>query len=226
MFFGAPDRDSRIAPRASHTAPASLISELIPAAGLTAFYPSRDYYRTHRTASSIDAYVATARKTVIMVSINLMTGVPFDGLCDVLRRKLEAAQDFSAVISLLDPLNEHLMEALAPVLDMDSRELSDSIRASLGKLLRLKASLSQAAQQRLVVRVHRAIPLGSAILLDHDEPFGRIQIESKVYKAHVRNSFAFEIVPTTDDGFYHTLKKGYEALLNDGEEITTAFLVG
>jgi len=139
--------------RPKHRASRALVNDLIPAAGLSAFYPSREYYRSHRAASTIDRYVATANKSIIMVSINLMTGVPFEGLCEALRRKIEAATgDFTVVISLLDPFQEHLMLSLAPVLDETPRRLSESIRVSLKKLLDLKASLPASGQERLEIR--------------------------------------------------------------------------
>jgi hypothetical protein len=100
-----------------HRTPPWLVSDLIPAAGLTAFYPSRDYYASHRRdASSIDRYVATAQKSLVMVSINLSTGVTMDGVLDVLRQKLEGdGSTFTVSISLLNPFAKHLMQSLAPI---------------------------------------------------------------------------------------------------------------
>ncbi len=74
-------------------------------AGLTAFYPSRDYYpRFRQQAATIDRYVSTAQSTAVLVSINLMTGIPFHDLCQALERKLTASGSaFGVVISLLDP---------------------------------------------------------------------------------------------------------------------------
>jgi predicted acylesterase/phospholipase RssA len=201
------------------TPPNALITQQIPAAGLTAFYPSRDYYRVFRSASTVDAYVASALKSVVMVSINLMTGIPFHGLCESLKKKLDSDSVFSAVISLIDPAQEHLMSALAPALNMTAAALSSSIEDTLNRLGGLKTALSDDGKKRFSVRVHRAIPLGSAIMLDHNESYGRIQIETKIYKAPFQKSFAFEVAPTDDEGFYATLKKGYEDLLNDGAEV-------
>ena len=202
-----------------HIPPASLIAHQIPAAGLTAFYPTRQYYRLFRVAATVDAYVGTAQKSVVMISINLMTGVPFNGLCDMLTKKLESTDGFSAVISLIDPEEEYLMSALAPVLSMTASNLRNSIQGTLERLRNLKQELVRSARERFVVRAHKSIPLGSAILLDHKESYGRIQIETKIYKAPFEKSFAFEVVPTEADGFYATLAKGYEDLLNDGRII-------
>jgi hypothetical protein len=209
-----------------HRTPPWLVTDLIPAAGLTAFYPSRDYYATHRReASSIDRYVATAQKSMIMVSINLTTGVTMDGVLETLRQKLEIpGSDFTVGISLLNPFKKHLMQSLAPTLSLDPHELAKSIKEALERLVKLKASLPEHARPRLSIRAHNTIPLGSAILIDHREPMGRIQIESKVYKAPFRQSFAFEVAPTGSSGFYGVLAKGYEDLTADGIEVTAALL--
>lgn len=211
---------------ARHVTPPPLIAEMIPAAGLNAFYPSRDYYASLRPdAGSIDRYVASANKTVVMVSINLQTGVPFDGLCDVLRKKLAPFEsEFSVTISLLDPFNEHLMCSLAPALDKEAAGLSLSIQETFQRLLDLKKSLERRAQDRLLIRAHSAIPFGSAILLDHKDTAGKIQIETKVYKAPFSKSFAFEVVPTSSSGFYAVLARGYETLIDDGFEMTMEYL--
>lgn len=101
----------------------TLISEeLIKEAGLTAFYPSRRFYAYRKGASSIDTYVNTAKNSIVMVSINLMTGLPFDGLCSVLQGKLESETDsFSATISLLNPFKAELIFAISPVLNRTRR---------------------------------------------------------------------------------------------------------
>jgi hypothetical protein len=209
-----------------HQTPPSLVNDLIPAAGLTAFYPSRDYYSIHRkAASSIDRYVSTAQKSLMMVSISLTTGVTMDGVLETFRQKLEGEQsEFTIIVSLLNPFKQHLMRALAPTLSLEPHELAKSIKEALRRLVKLKASIPDHAQRRFSIRVHDTIPLGSAILIDHHELTGRIQIETKVYRAPFRQSFAFEVAPTGSSGFYSVLAKGYEDLAADGHEVTAAFL--
>ena len=85
--------------------------------------------------------------------------------------------------------------------------------------------LSSDAQKRLDIRVHRAIPFGSAIMIDHHESIGRIQIETKPYKAPLRKSFAFEIAPTGPDDLYHALVRGFEDLLRDGEAVSPTNII-
>jgi pyrimidine deaminase RibD-like protein len=189
-------------------------------AGMTAFYPSRDYYsRFRHGVGNIDQYVATAQHTAILISINLMTGIPFNDLCGCLQSKLtKRGSKFSVVISLLDPRCKEVMMTIAPVLKMQPGDLAGSIHRSLKELLEFKARLPEPARRRFKVQIHTVLPFGSAIMLDHQSPSGRIQIESKPYKAALQQSFAFEIKPGGKSGFYEVIAKAYEDILRDGED--------
>jgi pyrimidine deaminase RibD-like protein len=191
-------------------------------AGITTFYPSRDFYGLLRKdAATIDRYVSTAEHTVLMVSINLMTGLPFHDLCECLKKKLGGVDSaFTATISLLDPRRPELMAAMAPVLNREPTELAESIRGSLKNLVEFKRALPEKVQSRLDVRVHPALPFGSAILLDHAHPNGRIQIETKPYKVGLQRSFAFEVARRSGSGvFFDVLVTAYEALVADGQSV-------
>jgi len=200
------------------------VQEMVTTAGLTGFYPSRDYYGIYRIERGIDQYISTAQKSIVMVSVNLVTGFQYDGIADVLQQKLETISDFSVLISLLDPSKKHLMQTMAPALDKTPEALESSIRESLERLGKLRSGLSAPAQSRFAIRVHQSIPFGSAILLDHKEVDGRIQIETKVYKVPMRKSFAFEVRPSGGSGFYKTLISGYLNLIEDGEETSQEVL--
>lgn len=194
-------------------------NKLMEASGLTAFYPSRKYYQLRDNAGSIDGYISKATKSVAMVSINLMTGMDFTNMCQVLKNKLEDNNAFTATISLLNPDKADLIFAISPVfLNRSKEKLCDSIKDTLTQLLIFKSTLSLEAQKRFEIRVHNTIPFGSAIILDHAEITGRIQIETKPYKAVLNDSFAFEVAPFGTDGFYDRLLKGYEELMKDGHE--------
>lgn len=191
-------------------------------AGITAFYPSRDYYAIfRRDALTIDRYISTAEHTLVMVSINLMTGLPFNDLCACLQRKLHRpTEKFSATLSLLDPGRRDLMSVTAPILNKDAHELADSIRRSLRDLLHFKQTLDGEARSRLDIRVHPALPFGSAILLDHAHPNGRIQIETKPYKVGVQRSIAFEVARRSDSNIlFDVLSTAYGMLLDDGHSV-------
>jgi hypothetical protein len=192
--------------------------ELVAQAGLTGFYPERHYYHLRPGHGNIDTYIARATKNVTMVSVNLMTGLAFDGLSHVLEQKLENRQTtFQATISLLDPQQPHLLEAMAPVLDTTAAALKSRIEEALKTLVQFRSTLSAGAKERLELRVHKAIPFGSAIIIDHEEPYGRVQIETKPYKAPHNKSFAFELAPAGETSLYLAIVAGYLALLRDGE---------
>jgi pyrimidine deaminase RibD-like protein len=199
----------------------SAVRDMLTAAGISAFFPSRDHYREFRAqSSSITSYVNSAEASVVMVSVNLMTGMPFDGLCEILKQKLEArGSKFSATISLLNPRRKDLMSAMAPVLDSTASKLARAIEDSLERLTAFRRSLHPRTRQRVGLFTHNSIPFGSAILLDHRTPSGRIQIETKPYRAPIRESFAFEVVPSKRGRLYEVLAKGYHALLRDGQPV-------
>lgn len=199
------------------------VLQQISAAGLTALYQSRDDYgKYRRDASSIDRYVSTAEESIHMVSINLMTGLPFHGLCSALKAKLNNKNNsFSVVISLLNPWNMNLMKALSPVLDIKPNKLSESILDTLKELSTLRGELSSEARGRFTILVHNAIPFGSAIMLDVFSGKGRIQIETKPYKAPLRKSIAFEVTDTGSSEIFSNLKDGYCKLLDDAQDYDT-----
>jgi pyrimidine deaminase RibD-like protein len=189
-------------------------------AGLTAFYPSRDYYsRFRQDGETIDRYVNSAKASAVLVSINLMTGVPFHDLCVVLDRRLRGKKRFSATISLLDPRRSELMAAISPVLSLSSRELSGMIRRSFRELLKLRNKLPKDKQSRFRLFAHGAVPFGSAIMLDHSGPGGRIQIETKPYQAGLQRSFGFEVMAGRQSGLYEVLMTSYEKLIAEGRSI-------
>jgi pyrimidine deaminase RibD-like protein len=208
-------------PISCETSEAEYVSqELIEAAGLTGFYPSRRFYVFRRDGSSIDSYVSRAKKSIVMVSINLLTGLSFDNLCSMLENKLSnSGKNLSVVISLLNPSKAELISSISPVLNRTKDQLYTSIKDTIDELAKFRSSLSSGAQSRFDIRVHNAIPFGSAIMIDHREKYGRIQIETKPYKAVLNDAFAFEIAPHGKSNFYQTLVRGYEALLGDGNSI-------
>ena len=196
-------------------------SELVEAAGLSAFYPSREYYRQRDGAESIDRYIQQAEKSLVIVSINLMTGIPFNSMMEAIRQKLEG-NDYCASVSLLDPDCDYAMRAISPALNMTPEQLSDSIKRSTDALLKFRRTLSMPAALNLRLRLHDVVPFGSAILLDHKAPYGRIQVEMKAYMAPISKSFAFEVrrpyVPN-DGALYDTLATAFELLTLNGRDM-------
>lgn len=205
----------------SYVKRASLVPEkLILEAGISAFYPSRDYYAKFRKdCSTIDKYINTATTSIIMISINLMTGIAFTDICNVIKKKL-SIPNFQVTISLLNPSCDYLMRSVASVLSKTEKELSKEIYSTLTNLFRFKNSLQNSSlKKRFILKVHNSLPFGSAIMIDTDSS-GKIQIETKPYKSILNKSFGFEAIDTGANSVYHSLLEGYTSLLKDGTIIT------
>lgn len=110
------------------------------------------------------------------------------------------------------------MAVMGGVLNLEAADLARSIRKSLSDLSAFRNSLPETVRHRLRIRVHQTLPSSSAILLDHHEPAGRIQLETKPYKAGLQKSFAFEVGRVQEGGLYDVLARAYDALVADGEE--------
>lgn len=199
----------------------NLISDyLVNETGLTAFFPTREHYNVRINTNSIHTYIETAKNSLIMVSISLVKGFNFDDLRTTLERKLENKSiKFEATISFLNPEKTFLMESLSLVFEKNKEDLVKDINDGIKLLKEFREKLSKSAQLKLKIRVHNSIPFGSAIIIDHDKPYGKIQIETKAYKLPMGKSFAFEVVPMKSDGFFYNLLEGYQNLLLDGKDI-------
>lgn len=211
--------------RGSSAAPYLVSRDLVRLAGLTGFYPSRKYYGSHRRdAETISTYIATATVSIEMVSVNLMTGLPYEDLVRVFRAKLLGPQQgtFKILVSLLDPRERHLMESFAPIFGITAAQLSGMIQQSLQRLEAFSQGLPEPHRAAFTIRVHRSIPFGSAIMLDRSISNGRIQIETKPYKVGTQRSFGFEVMRTEEDGLFEALAEGYDNLLQDGSAWSAA----
>ena len=193
----------------------------IKEAGITAFYPSRDYYNLLRKdAATIDRYISTAEHTLVMVSINLMTGIPFNDLCSCLKMKIEKDDSFMTTISFLDPRRSELISTVAPILNVEPSALEATIHQGIESLFKFKQKLPEKMRNRFDIRVHSVMPFGSAILLDHGHSTGRIQIETKPYKVGLQKSIAFEVAKNAGSSdLFNTLAVSYETLVADGQSI-------
>lgn len=133
------------------------------------------------------------------------------------QRKLEDdSKRFRVTVSLLNPQMECLMQAMAASFGKTEDSMRNEVIDGLEKLLKLRSELSRSAAERFSIRVHNAIPFGSAIILDA-ETNGRIQIETKPYKAVYEASLGFEAIPSLKHGMYDNLVEGYKALVDDGD---------
>jgi hypothetical protein len=125
--------------------------------------------------------------------------------------------NFDITVSLINPYDEHLMHSLSRIFEISPTELETNILSSLNDLLVFSESLYNNFQKNLKIRTHNIIPFGSAIIVDHLTNNGRIQIETKPYKASREKSFGFELIPTSENGLYHTILDGYLEIINNGQ---------
>ena len=186
---------------------------------MVAFNRSRDdYAHSHPYAKSVPAYASQAKRTLVFVSINLVSGLSFDGLCNTLREMLEREPGVEITISLLNPTKGHLIACICTGHDITETEMAGKINGTLKSLTLFKDSLSKNAQARFKIRLHNTVPWASAILVDHDQPNGRIQFETKAYKTSFRESFGFELENGGIHPMYKMFVKAYLDLVKDGQD--------
>lgn len=188
-------------------------------AGLTRFFPSRQYYRTLRDGrDSIGSYIAQTTNTVEMVSISLATGMELERVIDVFCEILQRPEETAVKVSLLDYKKPYLMKAIAPVIGSKPDSLALRIQDTITNLRDFSdEKLSNSARSRFEVWCHNVIPNASAIMLDADLPSGLIQLETKGYKMGMYKSFGFECAAGTE--FYSNLRDSYRHLIVDGRRI-------
>lgn len=190
----------------------------IRAAGLSQFMPARRYYREFRGGrDSISSYVASATRTLTMVSINLATGGELEQIERVFGELVERPDPVRVRISLLDYEDPALMHAVSTMLDMPTERMRKRIHDTMATLKLFRRSLEQQPRGCLELFVHRTIPSASAILIDANTDRGRIQLETKPYKAPATASWAFEVQAGSE--FYETLRAAYHDLISDGDEV-------
>ncbi len=195
------------------------VAQPIREAQITAIYASRrDYERFRPGYGTIDTYVGKATESLVMVSLNLMTGVAISGVLQRFREMIvERDPPVRITVSLIDPGEDHLMKTLAPVLDTDATDLSQRISATLSRLTQFRNDLPRKSRRHFSVRTHKGLPPASAILIDHELPEGTIQLETKPFQAAMQESFAIEV--GQGSALYTTLVGSYEKVLETGAEI-------
>jgi hypothetical protein len=204
-------------------APLGAVEEMIRVAGLTRIMANRRQYKTYREGSGdIESYLMGADHSIEMVSISLSTGLGFEKITRVFERKLRESATFKVTVSLLNPECDHLMKTVTSSVSEEhyaktADEFADDIRRGIDTLLRVRSEWPQNLAQRFDVRVHNALPQGSAIILDRGHERSVIQIETKPYKAPLVDSYAIEVRPAGPDGLYDTFLRAYGTLLDDGK---------
>lgn len=189
------------------------LAERLEDQGISAFNFSRNDYDER-----LPKYLEKAQNSIEIISISLGLTHEEGDLGDLFRRKLVDNKRFSIKISLLDPGCDAVYLA-ADSLDTSFESLSSEVTFMINEIVSLKKSLPNGAAQRLNICTHACLPMGSAILLDADEDSGRIQIETKLYKAPRTNSFGFEIEAPSE--FFNHRLHSWRRVFHASEEITS-----
>lgn len=200
-------------------------SEMIQVSGLSRIIPKRKYYGQFRDGGgNIEDYLRTARQSIKMISINMITGLTFEDIKRVFEEKLRAIDNFQITISLINPDRDDLMRVVSASISDDyatsAENLSVQIQATIERLRIFRDSLAKREASRFDLRVHNTFPFASAIMLDSETSRGKIQLETKPYKATLTDSFAFELVNVGPDGLFTTLRKAYNDLIADGQTVS------
>lgn len=210
----APLGDGQIGPIANPVAVQGLA-----AANVLRFIPARKYYGQFREGrASITEFIAQASEELVMVSVNLMTGDPFERILETYRQMLSSEEPATKItLSLLDPAEQHLMAAIAGNLDLDPDDLAHSIEVLINKVAAFVQRLKESERERFALHCHKTIPSASAIMLDPEREWGSIQLETRSYKARGLDAFGFEVGHGSE--LFRTLLQSYRELIVDGRRV-------
>lgn len=156
----------------------------ISTARVTHFNRERADYRSlfpwNRGRQGITSYIKSAKESVTIVSISLVTGVSFEEFKSAIVSMIND-HDLNVRISLLNPEKTELMSSMASVLDLSAEDLQASIRGNLFKLNKIRDQIIPEKGNKYDLRVHNAIPFASAIMIDENCSNGVIQLEMKPF---------------------------------------------
>lgn len=190
----------------------------IRTAQVSRFIPARKYYAKYRDDhDSISSYVSQATRTLTMVSINLATGGELERIERVFAELLGRGEVVQIRVSLLDHTDDALMKAIASIVDLPQDRVRERISDTEARLLAFRNGLDADQISHLELYRHHTIPSASAILIDVNTDRGRIQLETKPYKAPATASWALEVEAGSE--FYETLRTAYHQLLDDASEV-------
>jgi hypothetical protein len=169
-----------------------ILAIVLARGGIRRMTLSRADYRARVGSGVLRDYLATATNAIDIVSVSLNVTQAENSLISFFEQKINENENFCVRITLLNPLSP-VIPILAKSLDLEPKELEDEIRDTLRQLERCKSKLVGNAIRRLMIYVHDTLPIGSAILLDATPETGRIQVETKLYRAPRTESFGFEV---------------------------------
>lgn len=193
-----------------------MLQRRIEASGITNFYASRDDFAKYRGAPRLLDYLTLANNSIRIAAYWMAHGVEMEGIAQGLAAMTKPPKRLNITIAIIDPTAPYI-SALASYLDMDPDELRARARSSLLKLWQARQGLAEDERARLHLKVCTTSPIASVIMLDPEEPDGRLQIDVKAYKTPRNFSFAFEL-RHEDHYLYRLCRDAWIRLLLEAED--------
>lgn len=189
------------------------------AANLQTFVPARRYYKDLRGGrDSITSYIGKAETSLRVVSVNLMTGDTLESILETFRIMItRPGAPVRIVLSLLDPLEDHLMKTIAPNLNLDDAQVTDQINRLIERSREFRESLGPELRSLFELHCHASLPSASAIMIDVERGNGVIQLETKAYSRPTIEAFGFEVGYGSE--LFNSLRSGYIKLIADGRRL-------
>ncbi|MFF5288788.1 hypothetical protein [Paractinoplanes globisporus] len=197
--------------RSKHQRLASRLEE----AGFTNLFINRGDYKEYRGIETLMGYLATARRSVLVVGYWMAQGREIEDLKDLGAMVLHRP-DFQIRIAIIDPVGPHI-DSLAEHLGESPERVTQNCKATLDKLIQVRRKLPGEAQQRMIVKTYTSTAVASIIVLDEGEPDARAQIDIKLYRTVRRNSVGFETTGTGKD-LYESLHRAASLRFEDAQE--------
>lgn len=196
------------------------LSSRLSTIGLRKFYTSRDDYSKYRGAGNLQEYLRRAKKTIHIVAYWLSHGNEMEGIAEELVTLIHSNSALTVTVAIISPTSPS-RESLASYLDVKVEELTSRIQSSLEKLAGAREKLSPKEKMRFALKVYDTLPAASTIMLDANEPNGKIQVDLKLYKTARQFSIGFE-VERGEDGFYDRLREATLQSLDDATDFNAA----
>lgn len=186
--------------------------------GFTNFFASRADYVRYR-GDLID-YLSLAKTSVRVAGYWFAHGTEMAGLADAIADLVRPPKNLQITIAVIDP-NACYLDELARYLDMEPDEVRSRVQMSLKRLWAARGLLSKPEQERFALKVYDTIPIASVIMVDPEEPDGRLQIDLKPYKVPRSQSFAFELSGPNGD-LYVRCRNSWMRLLDESPKFDPA----
>lgn len=161
--------------------------------GIVNFFPARNYYIRHKDHGTESQYICKSKKKIMYIGYWLANGIETGDVIQTLKKMILEHKDVEVI--LINPDNSGLIKEMADFLQLDFSEMHQRIESSLGKLLKMKNSLSDEFKTHFIIKLHD-IPLNaSAFMVDYDNKKElKILVDYKIYNQERVKSYGIEFV--------------------------------